>query len=667
MALSITWADSATDSTDLSSYTFSGLEIGSAASDRWVLVAAGSDDELPTGVTIGGVAATQCGTGRSNANDGSASLWRRKVTSGTSADIVVSFGATMSMCAVTVYRVVGAQEIQVASTAGSTADTNGVISASLTIPSGGVGIGVVMGNAGAANAYTWSGLTEDTDVQPGTDTGNFFRWGTATSSTAGTATRQATDSETDWNGALFLVALESAFSTVSPGLVSDADTFYAPSVTTGSVTVSPGLVVNDSGVVAARVVTTFIVTDEILTPLGAGALGDMVLGGLEPQLETTLEPTLYSDADTFYAPTVTNTNTLSPALYSDPETFYAPTVTAQARTLSPSLFYDGSDPKFDVSGNGHDLVSITGATSATGKIGGALSFNGSSDWAKIPASGVPSWWTDVSFSVSVWFKTTSSGAIFGHTSNTDPTSTPSGFVPAMYIDSAGDLRSSLIWRGSTTTCVSSVGDLRDGFWHLATAVIDASANTETLYIDNVQTDQDTSISPTDYNTGTYAYQLGAAHGSASWPNFPTSGWSYFNGELDDARIYDRALSSAEVTTLQAQNGPSDTFSQWPLESTGDTFYAPTVTNVNTLSPALYSDADTFYAPTIQRVITASLYSDPEVFYAPTVTPGAVSVSTALFVETNIFYSPFVRIPMATPGWRIVYADYEIRDHEPEPS
>ena len=52
-----------------------------------------------------------------------------------------------------------------------------------------------------------------------------------------------------------------------------------------------------------------------------------------------LVPSLYTDADTFYAATVGATYSLTPALYSDADTFYAATASSSL-ALTPSLYAD---------------------------------------------------------------------------------------------------------------------------------------------------------------------------------------------------------------------------------------------------------------------------------------------------------------------------------------
>lgn len=51
----------------------------------------------------------------------------------------------------------------------------------------------------------------------------------------------------------------------------------------------------------------------------------------------TVNPSLYTNNQSFYAPTITATVTVSPSLLTNNQTFYAPTATPGALTVSPSL------------------------------------------------------------------------------------------------------------------------------------------------------------------------------------------------------------------------------------------------------------------------------------------------------------------------------------------
>lgn len=55
----------------------------------------------------------------------------------------------------------------------------------------------------------------------------------------------------------------------------------------------------------------------------------------------TLTPSLFTNTNTFFAPTVSRQNALAPSLFTDGDTFYSATVTRGSVALLPSLFTDG--------------------------------------------------------------------------------------------------------------------------------------------------------------------------------------------------------------------------------------------------------------------------------------------------------------------------------------
>jgi hypothetical protein len=99
-----------------------------------------------------------------------------------------------------------------------------------------------------------------------------------------------------------------AAQTLTPGIVTDTDSVYAPTVTT-TYTLTPGL---------------FADTDTIPAPtVTAGAV--------------TLTPSLVTDVDTIYAPTINAAVTLSPSLVAADDTFYTATIQLTDQVLLPGL------------------------------------------------------------------------------------------------------------------------------------------------------------------------------------------------------------------------------------------------------------------------------------------------------------------------------------------
>lgn len=99
-------------------------------------------------------------------------------------------------------------------------------------------------------------------------------------------------------------------------------------------------------------------------------------------------------------------------------------------------------------------------------------------------------------------------------------------------------------------------------------------------------------------------------------------------------------------TIAVKNEGSQTLTA-PLFSNANSFYAPTVTRgAVTLTPSLFSNSNIFHAATVTQPaasqdLTPSLFTNSNSFYAPTVAAGAVTLSPPLFTSTNAFYGPTV--------------------------
>lgn len=163
-AATITYTDTDANSADQATYTFSGKSLGTAASNRTILVTVGfqgPNSTVVSSLTIGGTGATLVvanGTSYGGAMTGT-EIWMLDLASGTSADIVVNFNATANDCTIGVFDAKG-----IASSAHDT-DTSsaGPPSAAITIPAKGIALASVYDNNGATTA-TWTNLTERLDT-----------------------------------------------------------------------------------------------------------------------------------------------------------------------------------------------------------------------------------------------------------------------------------------------------------------------------------------------------------------------------------------------------------------------------------------------------------------------------------------------------------------------
>lgn len=163
--VSASFTDHKVDSVDRNTYTFTAASLGTADAARRIAVgvaaSAGSAPTVQT-LTIGGVSAAK--DIRATNGDSTIEIWSAIVPSGTTGDVVVDFGggSGVTRCGIGVFSLVNAGAAS--STTSSTADPG---SASLTIPTGGAGIGISSNRKSQTN--TWSNMTEqyDEDIEAG--------------------------------------------------------------------------------------------------------------------------------------------------------------------------------------------------------------------------------------------------------------------------------------------------------------------------------------------------------------------------------------------------------------------------------------------------------------------------------------------------------------------
>ncbi|MEM0200831.1 MAG: LamG domain-containing protein [Candidatus Micrarchaeaceae archaeon] len=222
--------------------------------------------------------------------------------------------------------------------------------------------------------------------------------------------------------------------------------------------------------------------------------------------------------------------------------------------------------------SGQNTITTSSTVAFTNKINGLPTinvtyFNGVNSYFSLPAevfnyitSGSGNTYTS---SFAIWFKSTSDGVILGQ-QNTQVGSSPSGFVPSIYLDTNGILRSSLFWHGSPSDQIVSTTPYNDGNWHL---LVDTYSNgIETLYVDGKEIGTDSY--PEQSYSSTYFYQLGTGY-TSTWPSAQT-GWFYFKGELANAQVYSTLLSPQQIQQMYnagVSSGPisfSGLTGWWPL-------------------------------------------------------------------------------------------------------
>jgi len=188
----------------------------------------------------------------------------------------------------------------------------------------------------------------------------------------------------------------------------------------------------------------------------------------------------------------------------------------------------------DRSGYGNDGT-IYGAVRVIGKVRNALRFDGKDDYVEVPHN--PTLLTPSALSVACWVKTTdTNGDIVAKWSS------PYEWC----VDVAGGKAYFIISKDGTLAAgqrpsITGVTKINDDIWHHIVAVWDGAKMY--LYVDGVS-----DVTPRDCDAlyqGTTALRLGGA--VSLW-----GGW--YEGIIDELRIYNRALSEDEIKRLMYLRG-----------------------------------------------------------------------------------------------------------------
>lgn len=275
-----------------------------------------------------------------------------------------------------------------------------------------------------------------------------------------------------------------------------------------------------------------------------------------------LTPSLFTDSDSFYAPTVTTgAVALSPALFSDSDTFYSATVSVGAVTLQPSLFAD-ADTFYSAT------VTQDGAPQT---LTPSLFVDDDTFYAVTVSAGsvtlTPSLFTDADS-----FYAATVSAIYDIT-------------PALFTD-ADTFHSPTVSVGAVNLSASLFADADTFYTHTIGSGGAPQDLTPALF-----TDSDTFYAAT-LTTG--AVTLTPA---------------LF---IDADAFYSATIANGSVIL------------EPPIVDDADIFYAPDVSTSNALAVDLFADSDAFYSPAVlvgAVTLSASLFIDGDTFYSHALTGG----------------------------------------------
>lgn len=164
---SITFLQANELTTDLTTYTFSSQNLGTAAANRYIIIGAtGVHNAARTlnSVTVGGVSATQI-QNIALSNPRIAAIFVAAVPTGTTGDIVLTFSSGMSRVAYGAWALYTDTPATTAFDSANDTTYSSGLSISLDVPVGGYAVGVLVnGAASGTHGTTWTNLSEQYDT-----------------------------------------------------------------------------------------------------------------------------------------------------------------------------------------------------------------------------------------------------------------------------------------------------------------------------------------------------------------------------------------------------------------------------------------------------------------------------------------------------------------------
>jgi hypothetical protein len=189
----------------------------------------------------------------------------------------------------------------------------------------------------------------------------------------------------------------------------------------------------------------------------------------------------------------------------------------------------------DSSGNGGTGMLLNGPLHVTGRLGAALLFNGVNEAVSIPHAAVLDAYP---ITISLWMSTTA-GTLGGLVNKYLPAS----FSGYQVFSSGGNLcawyfrdASNYVWDGSG--CTLATPGVNDGQWHHVAFIVDAAGGR--LFVDGTLRMTQSWTGTPGATTTTQSLRLAQYPGTAA---------AFLPGRIDDVRIYNRALSAADVSSL----------------------------------------------------------------------------------------------------------------------
>jgi hypothetical protein len=254
-----------------------------------------------------------------------------------------------------------------------------------------------------------------------------------------------------------------------------------------------------------------------------------------------------------------------------------------AGTVAYWKFEETAGQTYEDSYNGHDADGSIGTPTpgASGKVGKAISFNGTSDYVTVADSAAFDWAADDSFTIELWCSFTNAATrnkvMIGRDQGPGKphwwlgANQPTGVATFNLRDSNG-----------AGIAVTGYTPINDGDWHHLAFVRDGSEDENRLYVDGAMEGSGSH----DYTAG-FAATTPIGIGYMAYNLTPDY---FYEGMLDEIAIYNEALTQAQILqhisnsdagqdycVMDApavdQNCPPELISYWKLDETSGAPYA----------------------------------------------------------------------------------------------
>jgi hypothetical protein len=247
----------------------------------------------------------------------------------------------------------------------------------------------------------------------------------------------------------------------------------------------------------------------------------------------TATPNITGLAAGTYTATVTITATTAGATGSPKTVAVTLNVAAAASNLVGAWGFDepSGTTAADASGRGN-AGTISGATRATGKSGGALSFDGVNDWVTIPDANVLDLTTGMT--IEAWINPVAVGSGWRTVVFKEQ---PASLIYALYAGDGTGRPATDVFTNADRGVSGSATTPLNAWTHLASTY---DGTTLRLYVNGVQ-------AATRAVTGAIKVSTGVLRigGNGTWND------EWFSGLIDEVRLYNRALTAAEIQTDMA--------------------------------------------------------------------------------------------------------------------